>query len=198
MEYRGPGTDTQNNFTRAEYEAAGGTDLADYNPGSQQWNWAEQQLRDARRRGQIVMVQWHHSAFSSGEHGLPMYHEDTSGQGGTPMRKYHPLMEKYGVAAVLSGHSELFERSFVDRNGDGVGVQYYDVGIAGDALRGERRTEASLTAPYLATTRTGDGPPTVTSRSNGSSATGGGSSWPAESTTATSRSTSTAPVGEPR
>ena len=148
-QYRGPGTDTQNNFTRAEYEAAGGGDLADFNPGSRQWNWAERELRDARRRGQIVVVQWHHSAFSSGEHGLPMYHEDTSGQGGTPMRKYHPLMEKYGVAAVLSGHSELFERSFVDRDRDGVGVQYYDVGIAGDGLRGERRTEASLTAPYL-------------------------------------------------
>jgi hypothetical protein len=148
-EYRGPGTDTQNNFTRAEYEAAGGTDLADYNPGSRQWIWAERQLKDARRRGQIIMVQWHHSAFSSGEHGLPMYHVDTSGQGGTPMRQYHPLMERYGVAAVISGHSELFERSFVDQDGDGTGVQYYDVGVAGDGLRGERRTAASLTAPYL-------------------------------------------------
>lgn len=148
-EYRGPGTDTQNNFTRAEYEAAGGTDLSDYNPGSVQWRWAERQLKEARAAGQIVVVQWHHSAYSSGEHGLPMYHKDTSGQGGTPMRQYHPLMERYGVAAVLSGHSELFERSFVDEDGDGVGVNYYDVGVAGDGLRGERRTSASLTAPYL-------------------------------------------------
>lgn len=138
-EYRGPGTDTQNNFTAAEYAAAGGTDLADFNPGSVQWRWCEAQLRDARKKGQIIFMQWHHSPFSSGEHGLPMYHVDTSGQGGTPMRQYHPLAERYGVAAVICGHSELFERSFVDADGDGVGVHYYDVGVAGDGLRGERR-----------------------------------------------------------
>ncbi len=138
-EYRGPGTDTQNNFTAAEYAAAGGTDLSDFNPGSVQWRWAERQLADARRRGQIVFMQWHHSPFSSGEHGLPMYHVDTSGQGGTPMRQYHAMAERYGVAAVICGHSELFERSFVDLDGDGIGVHYYDVGVAGDGLRGERR-----------------------------------------------------------
>lgn len=138
-EYRGPGTDTQNNFTAAEYAAAGGTDLSDFNPGSTQWRWCEDQLRDARRKGQIIFMQWHHSPFSSGEHGLPMYHIDTSGQGGTPMRQYHELAERYGVAAIICGHSELFERSFVDDDGDGIGVHYYDVGIAGDGLRGERR-----------------------------------------------------------
>lgn len=147
-EYWGPGTDTQNNFTEAEYIAAGGTDLCDFNPGSPQWTWCEAQLADARARGQIIFMQWHHSAYSSGEHGLPMYHVDTSGQGGTPMRQYHQLAEKYGVAAVISGHSELFERSFVDEDGDGVGVHYYDVGVAGDGLRGERR-EAGLSSPRL-------------------------------------------------
>ncbi|WP_240759028.1 purple acid phosphatase family protein, partial [Phytoactinopolyspora endophytica] len=139
QEYRGPGTDTQNNYTRGQYEAAGGTDLSDFNQGSVQWDWAEQQLADARSQGQVVFVQFHHSAYSSGEHGLPMYHELTSGQGGTPMRQYHSLFEQYGVAAVLSGHSEMFERSFVDSDDDGVGVHYYDVGVAGDGLRGERR-----------------------------------------------------------
>ncbi|NEE01290.1 metallophosphoesterase family protein [Phytoactinopolyspora halotolerans] len=149
QEYRGPGSDTQNNYTRAEYEAAGGTDLADFNRGSVQWQWAEEQLADAREQGRIVFVQFHHSAYSSGEHGLPMYHELTSGQGGTPMRQYHELFEAYGVTAVLSGHSEMFERSFVDSDGDGVGVQYYDVGVAGDGLRGDRRNGASLNDPLL-------------------------------------------------
>lgn len=149
QEYRGPGTDTQSNVTREQYEAAGGTDLADLNPGSAQWVWAEQQLADARARGQIVFVQFHHAAFSSGEHGLPMYHALTSGQGGTPMRQYHGMFERYGVAAVLSGHSEMFERSFVDENGDGTGVHYYDVGVAGDGLRGERRDGSSLNDPLL-------------------------------------------------
>ncbi|GGI03485.1 metallophosphoesterase family protein [Egicoccus halophilus] len=148
-EYRGPGTDTQDNVTRAEYEAAGGTDLADLNPGSPQWQWAERELADARAAGQIVFVQFHHAPFSSGEHGLPMYHALSSGQGGTPMRQYHELFERHGVTAVLSGHSEMFERSFVDTDGDGVGVHYYDVGVAGDGLRGERRNGPSLHDPLL-------------------------------------------------
>lgn len=149
QEYRGPGTDTQDNFTRAEYEAAGGTDLSDFNPGSAQWNWAERNLRQARAQGQIVFVQFHHAPFSSGEHGLPMDHEQSSGQGATPMRQYHAMFEQYGVSAVISGHSELAERSFVDSDSDGVGVNYYDVGIAGDGLRGERRTGDSLDDPLL-------------------------------------------------
>ncbi|MGH2698259.1 MAG: metallophosphoesterase [Actinomycetota bacterium] len=148
-EFNGPGTDTQSNFTRAEYEAAGGIDLADFNPASTQWDWAERELAAARREGQVIFVQFHHAPFSNGEHGLPMDHELTSGQGGTPMRRYHEMFERNGVIAVLSGHSEMFERSFVDADGDGVGVTYYDVGVAGDGLRGERRDGTSLNDPLL-------------------------------------------------
>lgn len=146
QQFTGPGTDTQNNFTVQQYSDAFNTvfgnpnhDLSDFNPGSTQWNWAKAQLEDARAKGQIVFVQFHHAPFSDGEHGLPMNHADTSGQGGTPMRIYHPLFEQNGVAAVFSGHSEMFERSFVDENADGIGVHYYDVGVSGDGLRGERR-----------------------------------------------------------
>jgi hypothetical protein len=149
QQYNGPGTDTQENVTREEYEAAGGTDLSDFNPGSIQWNWVKEQLADARSQGQIVFVHFHHAPYSSGEHGLPMDHVLSSGQGGTPMRQYHPLFERFGVAAVFSGHSEMFERSFVDENGDGVGVHYYDVGVAGDGLRGEQVNGTSLNDPLL-------------------------------------------------
>lgn len=138
QEFTEPGTDTQQNFTRDQYEEEGGTDLADFNPDSPQWNWVIEQLEDAREQGQIIFAQFHHVPYSSGTHGLPMNHVDSSGQGGTPMRQYHPLFEEYGVAAVFSGHSEMFERSFVDEDGDGVGVHYYDVGVAGDGMRGER------------------------------------------------------------
>ncbi|OLF13878.1 metallophosphoesterase [Actinophytocola xinjiangensis] len=148
-EYTGPGTDTQENFTREQYERAGGDDIAAYNPGSVQWNWVERQLADARARGQAVLVQFHHVPYSSGEHGLPMNHALTSGQGGTPMRVYSPLFERYGVAAVISGHSEMFERSFVDSDGDGVGVHYYDVGVSGDGLRGVRREGSTLDSAPL-------------------------------------------------
>ncbi|WP_414562283.1 MULTISPECIES: metallophosphoesterase family protein [unclassified Anabaena] len=148
-DYTGPGTDTQENYTREQYEAAGGTDLADFNPGSPQWNWAEAQLEDARNQGQIIFVQFHHAPYSSGEHGQPMNHELSTGQGGTPMRQYQSMFEQYGVLAVLSGHSEMFERSFVDENGDGIGVYYYDVGVSGDGLRGEKRDGSSLSDPLL-------------------------------------------------
>ncbi|MEO1300621.1 MAG: metallophosphoesterase, partial [Cyanobacteria bacterium J06636_16] len=141
LEFTGPGTDTQQNFTREQYEAEGGTDLADFNPGSPQWNWVIEQLEDARDKGQIIFVQFHHAPYSSGTHGFPMNHERSSGQGGTPLRQYQPLFEEYGVLAVFSGHSEMFERSFVDEDGDGIGVTYYDVGVAGDGLRGEIRDD---------------------------------------------------------
>jgi hypothetical protein len=148
-QYNGPGTDTQNNYTREQYEAAGGTDLADLNPGSAQWNWAAQQLAAARAEGRIVFVQFHHVPFSNGEHGVPMDHALTTGQGGTPMRQYHAMFEQYGVAAVLSGHSEMFERSFVDSDNDGIGVHYYDVGVSGDGLRGQKRNGSLFADPLL-------------------------------------------------
>lgn len=133
-------TDTQNNFTAAQYAAGGGTDLSDFNPGSVQYAWAQAQLADARSKGQIIFVQWHHTAYSVGEHALPMNWTgsglSSSGQGGTPMRVYQPLLEQYGVVAALTGHSEIWERSYVDLNSDGKGVHHIDVGTAGDGLRG--------------------------------------------------------------
>lgn len=144
-----PGTDTQDNYTRQQYESFGGTDLADFNPGSTQWNWVEAQLQDARDQGQIVFVQFHHVPYSSGEHGQPMNHDQSTGQGGTPLRQYQEMFEEYGVAAVFSGHSEMFERSFVDEDGNGTGVNYYDVGVSGDGLRGQKRTGSGLNTPLL-------------------------------------------------
>ncbi len=138
-------TDTQSNFTGADYRATGFNDLADFNEGSQQWNWVKAQLEDARAKGRIIFVQFHHVPYSSGVHGFEMSSPQSSGQGGTPLRQYHPMFEEYGVIAVFSGHSEMFERSFVDGDGDGVGVHYYDVGVAGDGLRGSVVDEATET-----------------------------------------------------
>jgi len=151
------GTDTQQNVSEDTYP---GDDLADFNPGSDQYQWVQAQLADARAKGQVVFVQFHHAPFSSGTHGFGMAHPNSSGQGGTPMRVYHPMFEQFGVAAVLSGHSEMFERSFVDEDNDGVGVHYYDVGVAGDGMRG--RAIDSITGllgtqnPYSQWTADGD------------------------------------------
>ena len=138
-EYNGPGTDTQENYTLAEYQAAGGTDLSGFGPGTDQYIWLEANLKAAKEEKRLVFVQFHHISFASGEHGVPMNHELSTGQGGTPLRVLHPLFEQYGVIAVLAGHDELFERSFVDEDSDGKGVLYYDVGLAGDGMRGVKR-----------------------------------------------------------
>ena len=140
-------TDTQGEFLAEEYDAAyaqgfGTTsdrsDLPNLTPGEAQWRWVEEQLADARAQGQVVIVQWHHAAYSNGVHGTPPNHEHADNQSGVAMRAYTPMFEEHGVAAVISGHDEMFERSFVDSDADGVGVHMYDVGVAADGLRGEQ------------------------------------------------------------
>lgn len=141
-------TDTQGEFTDPEYDSAftkvfpgttaDDSDLPNMNPGSAQWRWAEEQLADARDEGQIILVQFHHAAYSIGVHGTPPNHEFPDNQSGIAMRAYTPMFEKYGVAATIAGHDEMFERSFVDENGDGEGFHSYDVGVAADGLRGEQ------------------------------------------------------------
>lgn len=117
--------DTNRNILASAYP---GTDLPDISPGSPQWRWTEAQLADARARGQIVFVQFHHIPYSSGGHSLPLTAEGSTGQAGLPMRAYHPLFLRYGVTAVLCGHNESFEISEVD------GIFYVDAGVAGDGL----------------------------------------------------------------
>ncbi|MFQ3587971.1 MAG: metallophosphoesterase [Fimbriimonadaceae bacterium] len=117
--------DTNRNIDSNAYP---GTDLPDISPGSRQWRWTEAQLADARTKGQIVFVQFHHIPYSSGGHSLPLTAEGSSGQAGLPMRAYHPMFLRYGVTAVLCGHNESFEISEVD------GLLYVDAGVAGDGL----------------------------------------------------------------
>ncbi|WP_281288130.1 metallophosphoesterase family protein [Marinobacter maritimus] len=108
--------------------------VPDFNPGSEQWNWAIRELANAQALGQIILVQFHHTAFGTGVHSLPSgsagIANGEDNQSGMPMRVYQDLFERYGVTAVLSGHDELVE--YVSING----VSYWDVGFAGDGLRG--------------------------------------------------------------
>ncbi|PCM44407.1 metallophosphoesterase family protein [Marinobacter sp. ANT_B65] len=108
--------------------------VPDFNPGSEQWNWAIRELANAQAQGQIIFVQFHHTSFGTGVHSLPSgsagIANGEDSQSGMPMRVYQDLFERYGVTAVLSGHDELVE--YVSING----VSYWDVGFAGDGLRG--------------------------------------------------------------
>ena len=112
-------------------------DMPDFNVGTEQWNWAQRELAAARAAGQIIFVQWHHTPFSRGVHGTSV----TSDQSGEATRIYLPLLEQYRVAGVFCGHSEVSEMSYIDLDGDGYGVHLWDVGAAGDGLRGVEDAE---------------------------------------------------------
>jgi len=66
-------------------------------------------------------VQFHHAPYSTGgAHSIPNaglasegLDATPSGQAGTPLRQFTPLFDEFDVTAVLAGHSEIAERSFV-------------------------------------------------------------------------------------
>ncbi|WP_353066032.1 metallophosphoesterase [Arcanobacterium hippocoleae] len=161
------GTDTQNAFNIEQYKrdypkaVANGwwdedadpnkPDQPNFMPGSDQYKWLEAQLADARAKGQAIFVQWHHVAYSNGTHGTTMHHAYSDAQPGTPMRHLQPLLEKYNVVSVFSGHDETFQASYVDEAKDGTGVYHWDVGVASDGLRGEKmiKNPADPNGPYV-------------------------------------------------
>lgn len=131
----GTASDTNHNLS--------GSNAPDFNPGSAQYRWLEQQLADARKTAKFTFVQFHHTMYGSGPHSVPFGQDGFSGQSGIAMRVLEPLFHRYGVDAVLSGHDELLERSKtvgVEILPDGTErahvIHFYDVGLAGDGLRG--------------------------------------------------------------
>tara|TARA_R110000822_G_scaffold8772_10_gene34662 strand:- start:10684 stop:12390 length:1707 start_codon:yes stop_codon:yes gene_type:complete len=120
--------------------------LPDFNRNSEQWNWAVRELADAQARGQVIFVQFHHTAFGTGVHSLTSgsagIANNEDNQSGMPMRIYHELFTRYSVTAVLSGHDELLEYVELD------GVHYWDVGFAGDGLRGPGYYPTTTYVPF--------------------------------------------------
>lgn len=120
-----------------------GSHAPDFNPGSEQYRWLEAQLADAQQKSRLTFVQFHHTMYGSGPHSIPFGSPNFSGQSGIAMRVLLPLFFRFGVDAVISGHDELLERSEVagtETRPDGSTrphlIQFFDVGIAGDGLRG--------------------------------------------------------------
>ncbi len=134
------GSDNTTTDTNFFLDTAANPQIPDYMPGSSQYQWLLGQLQSAQAAGQITFVQYHHAAYSVGPHGYPAGTGtgfDT--QSGQPLRVLTPLLALYDVAAVFSGHDEMYEHSFVD------GIHFYDVGASGDGLRGP---QSDLTNPF--------------------------------------------------
>ena len=124
--------------------AGEGGEAPDWQPGSRQYRWLQRELDRARRDSAFTFVLFHHCPYSSGPHARPPGEwpegDDLSG---VPLRELTPLFIEYGVDALLTGHDEMFEHSVVE--GERVGangeraphrLHVFDVGVAGDGLRG--------------------------------------------------------------
>jgi len=124
--------------TSAYLTTAGGCQAPNFNPGSPQYAWLEEQLASAQTNSQFTFVAFHQIPYSIGPHGLA-----SENQSGVPARILTPLFLQYGVDAVLCGHDETYERSTVtgieQLPGGGtrsITLSFYDLGIGGDGLRG--------------------------------------------------------------
>ena len=118
-----------------------GCHAPDFNPGSAQYKWLEAQLADAQKTRAFTFVVSHQCPFSVGYHGRAnAYHpsKDPNGEGlsGRALRVLLPLMHKYGVDGWLAGHDEMMERSVTTDEKTGHSFSVWDMGIAGDGLRG--------------------------------------------------------------
>jgi 3',5'-cyclic AMP phosphodiesterase CpdA len=127
--------DTNHNLTDS--------DAPDFNPGSEQYAWLERELKSAQNSAKFTFVQFHHTAYGSGPHSVPFGEKGFSGQSGRALRVLQPLLAKYGVDAVFSGHDEMIERSattVTEQLPTGGtrerALHFYDVGAGGDGLRG--------------------------------------------------------------
>lgn len=146
-------SDDDTNFYLLGENDPGGGNAPDISPGSDQYSWLESQLREAQLSSLFTFVIMHHSPYSSGPHGFPPGEtENTDNQSGYPLRALTGLFMRYGVDAVVSGHDEIWERSEIhgteikpDNFEETHTIQFYDVGIGGDGLRGpESRIDNSF------------------------------------------------------
>jgi acid phosphatase type 7 len=93
-----------------------------------QLQWLEQDLAATRQPWKVVS--FHHPPYSSGEHGsTTQLHKSLT-----------PLLERFGVDLVLTGHDHEYERSYSLKSGERVnpgqsGITYVVVGSGGAFLK---------------------------------------------------------------
>lgn len=98
---------------------------------TEMWTWLEKKMKAAQVTGTPLILATHFPVFSSS------LNRFTSVSVMKLRSHLVPLVEKYGVKLVLSGHTHMFERSFKD------GVNYLVAGPAGG-----RANKPSLTNKY--------------------------------------------------
>jgi hypothetical protein len=79
---------------------------SDRSVGGAMYAWAENDL--ASTSAKWVIAFWHHPAYSMGSH-----NSDTENRLIEMRQNFVPLMEKYGVDVIFSGHSHSYERSYM-------------------------------------------------------------------------------------
>jgi PKD repeat protein len=89
------------------------SESSDSNPGSAMYTWLADDLDDARARGKRWLIAFmHHPPYSKGTHD-----SDDESELVTLRQNLVPLLESKGVDLVLVGHSHVYERSFLAKNG---------------------------------------------------------------------------------
>ncbi len=114
-----------------------------FEKGSEQYKWLERELKKAHKESRFIFVFSHQCPYSVGYHGR-FNGENGEVLSGTPARSLVSLISKYGITAWICGHDEIYEHSVVTKlDGKEIApLHVYDVGFAGDGLRGKQRTSA--------------------------------------------------------
>jgi len=98
-----------------------------------QWAWLEKKLLVARALKRPIIIGMHYSPYTSSSSSFDSEAAETL------RREMVPLLEKYGVKLVLTGHTHLFERLFKN------GVHYIVAGPAGGRKeRPDRKDEYQI------------------------------------------------------
>ena len=120
----------------------------DFNPGSKQYAWLTNNLADAQVKSKFTFVVNHHCPYSVGYHNRTNVVEGGEWLSARAVRILGEAMVKYGVDGWLCGHDEMVEHSQISGTEvlpDGTTrpktVDIFDMGTAGDGLRGQQMTK---------------------------------------------------------
>ena len=110
-----------------------------FSSGSTMYRWLETNLADAQKNARFTFLVQHHCPYSFGKHNA-----STDGQTAVKIRNaIEGLVKTYGVTAWIGGHEEMQEHSQLPcgtflPNGRERVVNVFDLGSAGDGLKGAR------------------------------------------------------------